>query len=139
MNMTKLGAIILLCLVLMLVPSYVNVGQGQGQTTTTPTATNQCLDFNGDGTCEYIILANGTQVANPLQAERSTGTSKTAQGTNFLSYDNPTLGIKIQYPGGWQLEEDNDKTRFIQQKDIVSLETDVENDIDTSLLEYVNA
>jgi hypothetical protein len=137
MNITRLGAIILLCIVLMIVPSYVHVGQGQ--TPTSPTATNQCLDFDGDGTCEYIILANGTQVANPLQAERPSGAPKTVQGTNFRSYDNPTLGIKIQYPVGWQLEEDNDKTRFIQQKDIVSLETDVNNNIDSTLSEYVNA
>ena len=137
MNMTRLVVIIPLCIVLMLVPSYVHVGQGQ--TSTSPTATNQCLDFDGDGTCEYIILANGTQVANPLQAEQSTGVSKTTQDTNVQSYDNPTLGIKIQYPVGWQLEEDNDKTRFIQQKDIVSLETDVENNIDSTLSEYVNA
>jgi hypothetical protein len=41
-----------------------------GQTTVlNSTATpNQCLDFNGDGTCEYIVLANGTQIANPLPA-----------------------------------------------------------------------
>jgi hypothetical protein len=137
MNMNRLVGPILLSIVLMLVPSYVNVGQGQ--TSTSPTATNQCLDFDGDGTCEYIILANGTQVANPLQAGQSTGTSKTAQGTNFQSYNNPTLGIKIQYPVGWQLEEDNDKTRFVQQKDIVSLETDVDNNIDSTLSEYVDA
>jgi hypothetical protein len=45
--MSKVVAPILLCLVLMLVPSYVHVGQGQS--TTTPAATDQCLDFNGDG------------------------------------------------------------------------------------------
>jgi len=39
-----------------------------GQTTVfDSTATpNQCLDFNNDKVCEYIILNNGTQVANPL-------------------------------------------------------------------------
>jgi hypothetical protein len=78
MNITRLGAIILLCIVLMIVPSYVHVGQGQ--TSISPTATNQCLDFDGDGTCEYIILANGTQVTNPLQAERSIGDIKDGTG-----------------------------------------------------------
>jgi hypothetical protein len=86
-------------------------------------------------------LANGTMIKNPISSRQSTTgtTSKIAQAADFLSYENPALGIRLQYPVGWQLEEDNDKTRFIQQKDIVSLETDVENNIDSTLSEYVNA
>ena len=120
------------------IPSYFYVGQGQ--TNPPPTETNQCIDFDQDKTCEFILLTNGTMIANPSQTEQPTkGTSEVGQTTNFLSYRNPTLGIGIQYPVGWQLEEDNDKTRFIQQKDIVSLETDVDNNIDSTLSEYVNA
>jgi hypothetical protein len=26
----------------------------------------QCIDFNQDGICEYVVLANGTTIANPL-------------------------------------------------------------------------
>lgn len=120
---------------LMIVPSYVHLGQGQ--TFTSPTATNQCLDFDGDGTCEYIILANGTQVANPLQAEKSTGTSK-AQGTNFLPYDSPALGVSIQHPIGWNMEIDDDELDFIQLKDIVNFEVNVDNEA-AKLSDYVNA
>ena len=138
MFLNRLVAPIFLCIVLALIPSYFYVGQGQ--TNPPPAETNQCIDFNQDKTCEFILLTNGTMIANPLQTEQPTkSTPKVAQPTNFLSYKNPALGIGFQYPVGWQLEEDNNKIRFVQQKDIVSLETNVDNNIDSTLSEYVNA
>jgi hypothetical protein len=138
MFLNRLVAPIFLCIVLALIPSYFYVGQGQ--TNPPPAETNQCIDFDQDKTCEFILLTNGTMIANPLEPDQPTKeTSQAAQTTNFLSYENPALGIRMQYPGGWQLEQDNDKTKFIQQKDIVSLETDVGNNIDSTLSEYVNA
>jgi hypothetical protein len=137
MDLNRLVVPILLSIVLLLIPSYVYVGQGQTITTTT---THQCIDFNQDKVCEFILLANGTVMKNPIVSEQPTTetTSKKPQTTGFLSYRNPALGITIQYPVGWQLEEDENKITFVQQKDIVSLETNIENNIDTSLSEYVN-
>jgi hypothetical protein len=41
-----------------------------GPTTTSMPATimpiAQCIDFNSDGVCEYVVLANGTMITNPL-------------------------------------------------------------------------
>jgi hypothetical protein len=138
MNLNRLVAPILLAVVLMLLPSY--IFEGQSQTAAHPAASTQCIDFDQDKTCEYIMLANGTMISNPLQAAQpATGTtSRTTQTTNFLPYENPTLGIRIQHPVGWQLEEDDNKVTFVQQKDIVSLETNVDNNIDSSLSDYVN-
>jgi hypothetical protein len=45
----------------LLVPVY---GYSQGPTATLLTQ-QQCLDFNQDKICEYVVLANGTMVANP--------------------------------------------------------------------------
>ena len=138
MFLNRLVAPIFLCIVLALIPSYFYVGQGQ--TNPPPTETNQCIDFDQDKTCEFILLTNGTMMANPFQTEQPTKeTSEVTQTANLLSYRNPTLGIGIQYPIGWQLEEDNNKIRFVQEKDIVSLETNVDNNIDSTLSEYVNA
>jgi hypothetical protein len=79
-------------------------------------------------------------MANPFQTEQPTkATSEVAQATSLLSYRNPTLGIGIQYPSGWQLEEDNNKIRFVQENDIVSLETNVDSNVDSTLSEYINA
>lgn len=84
----------------------------------------QCVDFNQDKICESIILANGTSVANPNLAVQPTAAtaSDTAQNTNFPPYENPNLGIRIQYPVGWNIVEGNGKVNFVQQKDIVNFE-----------------
>jgi hypothetical protein len=64
----------------MIAPSYV-YGQNQiaalppavGPTTTSMAATTmpiaQCIDFNSDGVCEYVVLANGTMITNPSQGQ----------------------------------------------------------------------
>lgn len=139
MDLNRLVIPILLSIILLLIPSYVYMGQGQTTTTTTSTS-RQCIDFNQDKICEFILLANGTMMKNPASSEEPTTetTSKKPQTRDVLSYGNPTTGITIQYPVGWQLEEDKNKITFVQQKDIVSLETNVENNIETSLSEYVN-
>lgn len=61
-----------LALVSMLVPSYAYGQVAALQPMPAPTQTQtqmvytQCIDFNTDKVCEYIVLANGTTIANPL-------------------------------------------------------------------------
>jgi hypothetical protein len=46
----------------------------------------------------------------------------------FQNYQNPTLGVSIQYPSDWELEEEsNDKLRFIKQEGFVTADLNVEN------------
>jgi hypothetical protein len=73
----SIGLIALVAVFSMTIPTYA-YGQSQiaalppavGPTTTSsspstmPTA--QCIDFNSDGVCEYVLLANGTLISNPL-------------------------------------------------------------------------
>jgi micrococcal nuclease len=59
----------------------------------------------------------------------------------FQDYQNPTLGISIQYPSDWELlEESNDKLRFIKQEGFVTADLNVENldQSDVTLAEYTN-
>jgi hypothetical protein len=55
-------------LLITVVLSVIVPASAYGQTTVlnSNATPNQCLDFNSDKICEYIILANGTQVANPI-------------------------------------------------------------------------
>lgn len=65
-------SLISLALVSMLVPSYAYGQVAALQPMPTPIQTQsqmvytQCIDFNTDKVCEYIVLANGTTIANPL-------------------------------------------------------------------------
>jgi hypothetical protein len=59
----------------------------------------------------------------------------------FQNYQNPTLGVSIQYPSDWELqEESNDKLRFIKQEGFVTADLNVENldESETTLSEYAN-
>jgi hypothetical protein len=59
----------------------------------------------------------------------------------FQNYQNPTLGVSIQYPSDWELqEESNDKLRFIKQEGFVTADLNVENldEAGTTLSEYAN-
>jgi hypothetical protein len=59
----------------------------------------------------------------------------------FQNYQNPTLGISIQYPSDWELlEESNDKLRFIKQEGFVTADLNVEeiDQSDATLSEYAN-
>jgi hypothetical protein len=59
----------------------------------------------------------------------------------FQNYQNPTLGVSIQYPSDWELqEESNDKLRFIKQEGFVTSDLNVENqdESETTLAEYAN-
>jgi hypothetical protein len=63
------------------------------------------------------------------------------QQPSFLPYKNPNLGIGIQYPSDWELqEESNDKLRFIKQEGFVTADLNVENldDSATTLPEYAS-
>ena len=64
--MKAILTIISFALVSMLVPVF---AYAQSQTDTSPTQTSQpqCLDFNQDKICEYVVLVNGTMVANPFE------------------------------------------------------------------------
>jgi hypothetical protein len=105
-----------------LILSVIVPSTAYGQTTLlNSTATpNQCLDFNGDGTCEYIVLANGTQVANPLsstqqrqvepqqQAEQNQNQNQLENGTYIsgapgvgtVYYDDPDPAVGLCYDVG---------------------------------------
>jgi hypothetical protein len=59
----------------------------------------------------------------------------------FQNYQNPTLGVNIQYPSDWELvEESNDKLTFTKQEGFVGADFNVENldQSETTLLEYAN-
>jgi hypothetical protein len=63
------------------------------------------------------------------------------QQQTFLPYNNPNLGVSIQYPSDWQLKErSNDKLNFIKQEGIAAVDLNVENleQPDTTLSEYSN-
>lgn len=49
-------------------------------------------------------LANTTALPNSQSSPAKTTTTTTANNTNFLTYQNPISGIKIQYPSGWLKE-----------------------------------
>lgn len=60
---------------------------------------------------------------------------------HFQNYQNSTLGVSIQYPSDWELqEESNDKLRFVKQEGFVTSDLNVENleKSETSLSEYAN-
>jgi hypothetical protein len=64
-----------------------------------------------------------------------------SQPQTFLPYNNPNLGVSIQYPSDWQIQEESiDKLRFIKQEGFVTADLNVE-DMDRSqstLSEYAN-
>jgi hypothetical protein len=54
------------------------------------------------------------------------------QQQSFLTFNNPNLGVTIQYPSDWELQkESNDKLRFIKQEGFVTADLNVE-DLDRS-------
>jgi hypothetical protein len=102
------------------------------------TQSSQCVDFNQDKTCEYVVLANGTTIANPnLARQPSSAAGATASNTDFPRYDDLALGISIQHPVGWNMEKGDNGVDFIQQKDIVNFEVKVDNEV-AALSDYVN-
>jgi len=58
----------------------------------------------------------------------------------FQNYQNPTIGVSIQYPSDWELqEESNDKLRFVKQEGFVTADLNVEDlESDATLSEYAN-
>jgi hypothetical protein len=66
-----------------------------------------------------------------------TRSTNTTQSVNFLLYENPALGIRIQHPVGWTKVEGDGEVEFIQQKDIVNFEVEVDNE-EVTLPEYVD-
>jgi hypothetical protein len=51
------------------VTAYSQISEPNNVSTPPQVQSTQCLDFNQDGICEYIILANGTQLENPKQKQ----------------------------------------------------------------------
>jgi hypothetical protein len=60
----------------------------------------QCLDFNQDKTCEFIVLANGTTVKNPLD-----NTDNTATTTKATPIEGKCLGLQTNYCKNLLLED----------------------------------
>jgi PsbP-like protein len=64
-----------------------------------------------------------------------------SQHQPLLTYKNPNLGVSIQYPSDWRLEErSNDKLNFVKQEGFVSADLNVENleQPNIPLSEYAN-
>jgi hypothetical protein len=64
-----------------------------------------------------------------------------SQQQSLLTYKNPNLGVSIQYPSDWELEEEsNDKLRFIKQDGFVTADLNIEDidQSDTTLSEYAS-
>lgn len=57
----------------------------------------QCLDFNKDKICEFIVLANGTTVKNPLD--------NTATTTKATPIEGKCLGLQTNYCKNLLLED----------------------------------
>jgi hypothetical protein len=84
--------------------------------------TTQCLDFNQDKICEYIVLANGTTVKNPdlistaapVSATRSTTapgqTTELRTQTGLTTWTDPNTGLVYDIPikGPYCLDFDGD-------------------------------
>jgi hypothetical protein len=63
---TLLGLIFIAIVTSMMVP-YLHAQVAESTPTPTPTMIpTQCIDFNQDRICEYVVLASGTMVDNPL-------------------------------------------------------------------------
>jgi hypothetical protein len=57
----------------------------------------QCLDFNQDKICEFIVLANGTMVENPDRAEQVTQSKSQAASSQPVSVQGKCLGLQHNY------------------------------------------
>ena len=69
-------ALSLVLILYLLIPAtaYSQISKLNNESTPTQTQTpvsTQCLDFNQDGTCESIVLVNGTVIKNPDLPPRS--------------------------------------------------------------------
>jgi serine/threonine-protein kinase len=61
-----------------------------------------------------ILLLASVQIAlaqNPIQ-QKSAVNNKNNNNNNFITYENPTYGIRIRYPGDWQKTEHLNANRF---------------------------
>jgi hypothetical protein len=66
--MKAILSLIFVPIVLMMIPSAFAQAQIAALTPTpqpVPMIYTQCIDFNQDRICEYVVLANGTMIANP--------------------------------------------------------------------------
>jgi hypothetical protein len=57
----------------------------------------QCLDFNQDKICEFIILINGTMVENPDRVEQVTQSKSQAVSSQPVSVQGKCLGLQHNY------------------------------------------
>jgi len=48
-----------------------------------------------------LAQKSSNSTSNRTTSTTTTTTNKTATNTGFLTYENPTLGMKIQYPSNW--------------------------------------
>ena len=92
--MKALSLVLILCL---LIPAtaYSQISELNNESTPTQTQTQtvstQCLDFNQDGTCESIVLANGTAIKNPDLPPRSV--SMDGSSSNLTSATNTIASV----------------------------------------------
>jgi hypothetical protein len=75
-------------------------------------------DFSKQKQPEYLAFAQNSSMSNETQI-----------GTNFLTYENTTYGVKIKYPPGWDYYESGEFGGFL---DIVVFQSPLEGRTDLS-------
>lgn len=67
-------------------------------------AIKEVRNGNGSNALTYLSLAS-ERVGVPLPVSGDQGLAEKAETDNLLTYDNPTLDLKIQYPSNWSVVE----------------------------------
>ena len=116
-----------------------NISTSTQTQTQTPVST-QCLDFNQDGICEYIILANGTQVANPMSQKTVVvqNSTDTDDGTKLWQrkLDGKVYTDITAYRHALEAKEDEESERWDEDEDDNDDKGDEEDDNDDEDIVY---
>lgn len=67
-------------------------------------AIEEVRNGNGSNALTYLSLAS-ERLGVPLPISGDQGLAEKTESDNFLTYDNPTLDLKIQYPSNWSVVE----------------------------------
>ena len=86
-------AIIMLAIISMTAPLF-SYAQSPPAGLPTRTPQPQCLDFDQDKICEYVVLANGTMIANPSVLDATMINSFT-ESQKTLADNNGTIAILL--------------------------------------------
>jgi PsbP-like protein len=81
------------------------------------------------------ILLYGPSFQIQQSIAQPTSTAATTSGNNFLTYQNSTFGIKIQYPSNWAKEENNNASDSSSKDLVVTFSSPTDDTVEL----FVNA